>query len=342
MASASAGLALFFVDHFLILLVFAFLGSLSTGGGGGGESPAQPLEVASLPDMRRTTSGPDLFAIYNIVARAGAVLGALAAGLPALYQGAFNLTTLDSYRFMFILFAALQIAGALLYSLLSTGIEGASTERRWSNPFKLPSRRRIFTLTGLFSVDTFTTSMVTQSLIAYWFSTKFGLELGSLALVFFVSQVLTATSLWLAAKIANRIGLLNTMVFTHIPSSLFLLAAAFAPTAWLAVLFWQLRAFLVQMDNPTRDSYTMAIVGPEERVGMASIHMVGRSAFGAAGPSATGALWGLLSASAPLVGSAVLKISYDIALYAMFRTVRPPEEIRRIETRAAKKQPPQA
>ena len=129
--------------------------------------------------------------------------------------------------------------------------------------------------------------MVTQSLIAYWFSTKLGLQLGSLALVFFVSQVLTATSLWLAAKIANRIGLLNTMVFTHIPSSLFLLAAAFAPTAWLAVLLWQLRAFLVQMDNPTRDSYTMAIVGPEERVGMASIHMVGRSAFGAAGPSAT-------------------------------------------------------
>jgi MFS family permease len=269
-------------------------------------------------------------------------LGALAAGLPALYQGAFNLTTLDSYRFMFILFAALQISGALLYSLLSTGIEGASTERRWSNPFKLPSRRRIFTLTGLFSVDTFTTSMVTQSLMAYWFSTKFGLELGSLALVFFVSQVLTATSLWLAAKIANRIGLLNTMVFTHIPSSLFLLAAAFAPTAWLAVLFWQLRAFLVQMDNPTRDSYTMAIVGPEERVGMASIHIVGRSAFGAAGPSATAALWGLLSASAPLVGSAALKISYDIVLYAMFRNVRPPEEILRIKARAAKKQPPQS
>ena len=342
MTSASAGLALFFVDHFLILLVFGFLGSLSTGGGGGGESPVQPLEVASLPDTAPDDKRTDLFAIYNIVARTGAALGALAAGLPAIYQGAFNLTTLDSYRFMFILFAALQISGALLYSLLSTGIEGASTERRWSNPFKLPSRRRIFTLIGLFSVDTFTTSMVTQSLMAYWFSAKFGLELGSLALLFFVSQVLTAISLWLAAKIANRIGLLNTMVFTHIPSSLFLLAAALAPTAWLAVLFWQLRAFLAQMDNPTRDSYTMAIVGPEERVGMASIHMVGRSAFGAAGPSATAALWGLLSASAPLVGSAVLKISYDLALYAMFRNVRPPEEIRRIEARSAKQQPPQA
>jgi MFS family permease len=147
-------------------------------------------------------------------------------------------------------------------------------------------------------------------------------------------------SLWLAAKIANRIGLLNTMVFTHIPSSLFLLAAAFAPTAWLAVLFWQFRAFLAQMDNPTRDSYTMAVVGPEERVGMASVHMVGRSALGAAGPSATTVLWGMLSASAPLVGSAVLKIGYDLALYAMFRNVRPPEEVRRAQERAARRQSP--
>ena len=341
MTSALAGLGLFFVDHYLILLVFAFLGSLSTGGGGGGESPAQPLEVASLPDTAPDEKRTDLFAIYNIVARTGGALGALAAGLPALYQVAFELTTLDAYRFMFVAFAVLQIIGALLYSLLSTEIEGKSTERTWINPFKLPSRRRIFTLTGLFSVDTFTTSMVTQSLIAYWFSTKFGLQLGSLALVFFVSQVLTATSLWLAAKIANRIGLLNTMVFTHIPSSFFLLAAAFAPTAWLAVLFWQFRAFLAQMDNPTRDSYTMAIVGPEERVAMASIHMVGRSALGAAGPSATTALWSLLSASAPLVGSALLKIGFDLSLYAMFRNVRPPEEVRRIQERAIQQQPPE-
>ena len=338
MTSASAGLALFFVDQFLILLAVAFLGSLSTGGGGGGESPAQPLEVASLPDTAPDEKRTDLFAIYNIAARTGAALGALAAGLPALYQVAFQLTTLEAYRFMFVAFAALQITGALLYSLLSSGIEGPSTEREWSNPFKLPSRRRIFTLTGLFSVDTFTTSMVTQSLIAYWFFTKFGLELGSLALIFFVSHLLTATSLWLAAKIANRIGLLNTMVFTHIPSSLFLLAATFAPTAWLAVLFWQLRAFLAQMDNPTRDSYTMAVVGPEERVAMASIHMVGRSAAGSIGPSVTAAMWNLLSASAPLVGSAVLKIGYDLSLYAMFRNVRPPEEVRRLEARARRRE----
>ena len=105
---------------------------------------------------------------------------------------------------MFVTFAIMQIMGAMLYALLTPQIEGAAIERRWSNPLKLPSRRRIFTLTGLFSVDTFTTSMVTQSLIAYWFATKFGLELGSLALVFFVSQVLTATSILLATAIPKK------------------------------------------------------------------------------------------------------------------------------------------
>jgi len=324
--SAAAGLALFIVDDFFGLLVLAFVGSLATGGGGGGESPAQPLEVAILPDTASEGRRTDLFAVYTIVARSGTALGALAALLPAVYQEAFGLSTLLSYKLMFVGFAAFQLIAALLYSLLSPAVEGTATQRQWSNPLQLPSRRRIFTLAGLFSVDTFTTSMVHQSLIAYWFSTKFGLQLESLAVVFFLSHILTVTSLWLAAKLANRIGLLNTMVFTHIPSSIFFMVAVFAPTAWVAILFWQLKAFMSQMDVPTRDSYTMAVVGPEERVAMASINMVSRSATGAFGPSVTTALWNAFTASAPLVASAVLKIGYDLSLYAMFRDVRPPEE----------------
>ena len=132
--SALGGLGLFFVDHYLTLLVIAFLGSLSTGGGGVGESPAQPLEVASLPDTAPDDKRTDLFTIYNIIARTSGALGALAAGLPAVYQGAFGLTTLEAYGFMFVAFAALQIIGALLYSLLSAAVEGESPERRWSNP----------------------------------------------------------------------------------------------------------------------------------------------------------------------------------------------------------------
>ena len=330
--AAAAGLAMYFVDTFIPLMVVAFLGSLSTGGGGG-ESPAQPLEVAILPDTGPPERRTDIFAVYSIVARTGTFLGALAAGVPVLLQDALGLSLLSSYQAMFLGFALCQLAGAALYLFVSSGVEGAAIRQQWQNPLKLPSRRRIFTLISLYSVDTFTTSMVMQSLVAYWFYTKFGLTVESLALVFSLSHLLTASSLWISAKIANRIGLLNTMVFTHIPSSFFLLAAAFAPTATLAIVFWQCRAFLSQMDVPTRDSYNMSVINSEERVAMASINMVTRSAAGAMGPSVTTAIWNITAAWTPLVGSALLKISYDLSLYFMFRNVRPPEEEERRRNR---------
>ena len=331
--AAASGLAMYFAETFIPLMVIAFLGSLSTGGGGGGESPAQPLEVAILPDTASPERRTDIFAIYSIVARTGTFLGALAAGLPVLFQETLGISVLSSFKVMFLGFAVCQLAGAALYASISQGVEAATTRQQWQNPLKLPSRRRIFTLTGLFSVDTFTTSMVMQSLMAYWFYTKFGLTLESLAFVFSLSHLLTASSLWIAAKISNRIGLLNTMVFTHIPSSFFLLAAAFAPSATLAIVFWQCRAFLSQMDVPTKDSYTMAVINPEERVAMASIHMVSRSAAGAIGPTVTTAIWNITAAWTPLVGSALLKIGYDLSLYFMFRNVRPPEEEERLRNR---------
>ena len=330
--AAVAGLAMYFTEAFIPLLVIAFLGSLSTGGGGG-ESPAQPLEVAILPDTGPPERRTDIFAVYSIVARTGTFLGALAAGLPVLLQDGLGLTVLSSYKSMFLGFALCQLAGAALYGFVSSAVEGAAARQQWQNPLKLPSRRRIFTLISLYSVDTLTTSMVMQSLVAYWFYTKFGLTVESLALVFSLSHLLTASSLWISAKIANRIGLLNTMVFTHIPSSFFLLAAAFAPTATLAIVFWQCRAFLSQMDVPTRDSYNMAVVNAEERVAMASINMVTRSAAGAMGPSVTTAIWNITAAWTPLVGSALLKIGYDLSLYFMFRNVRPPEEEERLRNR---------
>ena len=165
LASAS-GIAMFFTEAFIPLMVIAFLGSLSTGGGGGGESPAQPLEVAILPDTAPPERRTDIFAIYSIVARTGTFLGALAAGIPVLLQDSLGLSTVPSFKVMFLGFALCQLGGAVLYALISPGVEASSTQQQWQNPFKLPSRRRIFTLTGLFSVDTFTTSMVMQSLMA--------------------------------------------------------------------------------------------------------------------------------------------------------------------------------
>ncbi|MFC1897366.1 MFS transporter [Chloroflexota bacterium] len=324
--SAAAGLALVFIADFLPLLSFAFLGSISGRGGIGGAN--QPLEQASLADTVPYEKRTDLFAVYRIVNVGGTALGALAAGLPTIYQDAFGLSEISAYKVMFVGFAFFLLVGVLLYSSLSSAVEVGDNKQHWVNPLRLPSRRLIFTLTGLFSLDSFAGSLFMESLAAYWFYTRFGIALESLAIVFFFSHVLAAISLWFAAKLSNRIGLINTMVFTHIPSSLFLIGAAFAPAAWIAIIFWQLRAFLSSMDQPTRDSYTMSVVHSNERVAMAGINAVGRNISGTVAPSIATALWQVFSATVPLVSSAVLKITYDLSLYFMFRNVKPPQEAR--------------
>ena len=332
--TGAAGLAVALTDNFPLLLLFAFVGNLA--GSSGRSGPIPPLEQATLPDTVPGDRRTDVFAAYGIVGTIAAALGALAAGFPSLYAGFFVLSETAAMTFMFVAFAAVMLAAAFVYSRLSSAVERTAARDKWMNPMKLESRRRIFTLTALFSVDRLGGSMIVESLVAYWFFTRFGFELGAVAGIFFVSQVLTATSLWVATKIAGRIGLLNTMVFTHIPSSVFLIAAAFSPAGWLAVLFWQLRSFLGQMDVPTRDSYTMAVVKPKERVAMASIHILGGSVAGTVGPSISTALWHAVSAAAPFVACSVLKIGYDLSLYFTFRHVQPPEEVQRNERQASR------
>jgi MFS family permease len=255
-------------------------------------------------------------------------------GLPPLIQSSFSISDISSFKVMYVGFSVVLLAAAFLYGLLSPAIDVSRTRQGWSNPLKLPSRRLIFTLTGLFALDSFAGSLFMQSLASYWFYTKFGMSLRDLALVFSVSNVLAAISLWLAAKMGNWIGLINTMVFTHIPSSLFLVGAVFSPTAGLAVIFWQLRAFFSMMDQPTRDSYTMSMVQPNERVAMAGINSVGRSVAGTVAPLAATALWQAISATVPIIGCAILKVSYDVSLYVMFRNTKAPQEKEKSSSKA--------
>jgi sugar phosphate permease len=222
------------------------------------------------------------------------------------------------------------LIAALLYSQLSPEVEVAADEACWVNPLRLPSRKRIVTLAGLFTIDSFGTGLMEQSLASYWFFTRFGISAQQLGLLFFASHVLTAISLWVTARLASRIGLVNTMVFTHIPSSLLLIAIPFLPEAWLAVLFWLVRAFFVQMDAPTSQSYTMAVVAPEERSAMAAATSISRSAGIAAGPTAATALWGAASATAPFVVAGVVKIIYDLTHWFLFRQLKPPEEVSKL------------
>jgi len=177
-------------------------------------------------------------------------------------------------------------------------------------------------------VDHFAGGLVAQSLVSLWFFTKFGIKLESIALIFFGSNLIAAVSLWVAAKLANRIGLINTMVFTHIPPSVMSIAIPFLPTAGMAASFWLVRSFFGQMDVPTRQSCTMAVVGPNERTAMAGVNSATRSVTGTVSPSVATALWNIGTTSIPFVSRGVLKISYDLALWFMFRKVKPPEEAR--------------
>jgi Major Facilitator Superfamily len=322
--SAITGVALLTSQNLQPLAAAAFLGSFSAMTGAAGAMG--PLEQASLPATAAAERRTDLFALYGIVGTAAVSLGALAAGLPAAFQRVFSLGQVTAFQVVFGGYLVLSLIAALFYSQLSPNVEVATGEARWINPLRLPSRQRILTLAGLFAVDSFGTGLLGQSLASYWFFTRFSIPAQELGLIFFASHLLTAISLWVAARLAGRIGLVNTMVFTHIPSSLLLIAIPFLPDAWLAVLFWLVRAFFVQMDAPTNQSYTMAVVGPEERSAMAAATSVSRSAGIAAGPAAATALWGAASASAPFVVGGGVKIIYDLTLWFLFQQVKPLEE----------------
>jgi MFS family permease len=330
--TSAAALGMVFVNSFLPLIVIAFFGNV----GAGGILPVAPLEQASLTDTAPVHKRTDLFAIYRIFGLAGTTLGALSLGLPPLLQSGFSLSEINSFKVMYVGFSIILLLAASLYALLSPAIEVSRTQQRWSNPFKIPSRKLIFTLTGLFALDSFAGSLFMQSLAAYWFYTKFGLSLQDLALVFFLSNLLAAVSLWLAAKMGNWIGLINTMVFTHIPASLFLLGVLFAPSAGPAIVFWQLRAFLLQMDQPARDSYTMSLVQPQERVAMVGLNTVGRNVTSTVAPLVATTLWQAISAAVPIIGCVVLKISYDISLFFMFRKVKAPQELKEVNVTSQK------
>ena len=249
------GVAFATTESFLILVAVAFVGSFSAlaGSGGGMGTIEQAILAISAPTDKRT----DVFALNSMIGMLAASLGALAAGLPTMLQREVGTSALQSLRVMFLGYACFGLVIAVIYSRLSSRIEVASGQARWTNPLTLPSRRRIFTLASLFAIDSFGTGLVAESLTSYWFFTRFGLEPAQLGVVFFSSHVLTAVSLWVAARLARRIGLLeHDGVHPHsVESSPG--GDVSAPAAWMAILFWFLRAFLRSVDVPTSQSVPM-------------------------------------------------------------------------------------
>lgn len=317
-------------QEFVLLLIAATIGVISPSGNEVG--PFLSVEQAALsqivPDRERT----HVFGWYNLVGSFATAAGALCGGLLAQVLQNSGITPANSYRAIVIGYGVLGLLMLLIFTRLSPRVEAHPSPLT-----PLPqargtlglhqSRRVVFKLSALFSLDAFAGGFVVSSFVAYWFNVRFGAEPGALGAIFFAANILAGVSALLAARLAKRYGLINTMVFTHIPSNILLILVPLMPTLPLAVLMLLLRFSISQMDVPTRQSYTMAVVDPGERSAAAGVTGVARTTGAAISPSITGALLSypaLLNMPFYLAGS--LKIVYDVLLYRNFKATKPPEE----------------
>ena len=299
------------------LLVVAFFGPLNPSGGD--VSVFLPLEHTVLAASAEAEVRTGLFARYSFLGSIFAALGALAAAVPDWLESRAGWPLIDALRAMFVAYA---IIGATVWALYLR-IPGPPVEANDARSSLGPSRGIVLKLAALFSVDSFAGGLVINALLALWLFERFGLSLTAAGAFFFWTGSLSAVSQLAAPALARRIGLVNTMVFTHIPSSLCLIAAAFAPSMESALGLLLARSLLSQMDVPARSAFVMSVVTPVERPAAASFTAVPRSLASTLGPSLAGALFAAGLMSAPLVACGLLKIAYDLALFAEFRKVKP-------------------
>jgi MFS family permease len=320
---AGTGVAFGLSEEFWLLAMVALTGTLSTDVVESG--PFTSLEQAMLPAGLRSRARTAIFGRYNAVATLAGSLGALAAGGPSLLRQAWSSAPGD--RAFFLLFVPVGVAGALIARTLSERVETPplppGTPRRVG--VLGPSRPAVVRLAALFAVDSFGGGFVVQAFIAYWFSVKFGTSVEVLGMVFFAVGILQSLSFLAATRLASRFGLLNTMVFSHLPSNLFLMAVPLAPTFPLALALLLARFALSQMDVPTRQAYLVALVTPEERTAAVATTNVARYLARPVGPLLAGATQRVALGLPFLIGGGV-KVVYDLVLYAWFRRVPLPVE----------------
>ncbi len=319
---ALTGLAFPSFEHIAFIAFVAFVGTINPSTGDIGV--LVPLEHAMLArgvsDQDRTRA----FARYSLIGALSMAAGTLAAAFPDFLTHA-GIDRLDAFKLMFYAYAALGLLCTLLYRRLP---HARMVEATRHAPLG-PSRGVVYKLAALFSLDAFAGGFVVQSLMALWLFERFNLSVSAASLFFFWSGTLSAFSYPVAARLASRFGLVNTMVFTHIPSSIFLILAAFSSNLYLTLGLLLLRSALSQMDVPTRTSYVMAVVTPAERATAASVTAVPRSLASAVSPTIAGVLLTTAFSGLPLVVCGVLQIVYDLGLLSAFRHIKPPEEASR-------------
>lgn len=319
---ALAGAVFALTDSLLLLSVAAVLGTISPSGKEVG--PFLSVEQAALPQTTSDRQRTAIFAAYNLVGSLAGALGALAVALPPFL----SIAPLAGYRLLIWGYVAAAFLMLVLFARLSPALEAAKRVSASPQPRYGVHRSRaaVTKLSVLFAIDAFAGGFVVQSLVAYWFYLRYGVDSKTLGAIFFGTNFLSALSFLFAAPLARRIGLLNTMVFTHLPSNVLLLMVPFMPSLELAVGVFLARHLLSQLDVPTRQSYTMAIIDPDERSAAAGFMSVARTGAAAVAPAFTGWLLAAPALGLPFLLAGGLKIVYDLWIFGLFRNVRPPEE----------------
>jgi MFS family permease len=332
---AAAGLAFASTSNLFLLILAGTIGVISPSGNEVG--PFLSIEQAALshvvPDRART----DVFAWYTLAGSLATATGAISGGSLARALQQTAMRPVGSYRAVVILYAALGVLLALLFTRLSPAAEVTTPGEQPPSPATLKqflgigrSRHVVLKLSSLFALDAFAGGFVVQSFAAYWFYLRFGVDPGTLGVIFFWANIFAGISALLASRLASRFGLINTMVATHLPSNILLILVPLMPNLSLAVLVLLVRFSISQMDVPTRQSYTMAVVGPEERSAAAGITGVARTTGAAVSPLFVGFMFARPSLiDVPFFVAGTLKIVYDLLLYRQFVSIRPPEEARR-------------
>jgi MFS family permease len=332
-----SGLVFFVTSNYIALIISAFIGTINVTGTeiGAFLSIEQAMLPQTIDDPKKRNT---VYALYNMAGTFAMSAGVLLSGLPQVFAQQYSLNQIESIKPLFVLYSIIALGVLGIYFLISNRVELSRSNNNSNNnaiitsaPFKQTlspkSKEIVGKLSGLFAIDSFAGGFVIQSIVSFWFFTKFGVELTTLSHIFSIAGVLTAFSFLVAARLADKIGLINTMVFTHIPSNILIILVAFAPTLPLAIALYFARMALSQMDVPTRQSYIVAVVEENERTAAAGITNISRNIAQSVSPSLAGYILQSLSIlSAPFVLGGVLKIAYDIALYFNFKHIKPSDE----------------
>jgi MFS family permease len=329
---AAAGLAFACTSNFLLLILAGTIGVISPSGNEVG--PFLSIEQAALSHVVPGRTRTEVFAWYTLAGSLATAIGALCGGTLTHALQKTVMRPVVSYRVVVILYAALGVMLAFVFTRLSSAAEVSAPGEESAFPGTLKSflgigrsRHVVTKLATLFALDSFAGGFVVQSFAAYWFYLRFGVDPGTLGVIFFWANIFAGISALLASRLASRFGLINTMVVTHLPSNILLILVPLMPNLSLAVLVLLVRFSISQMDVPTRQSYTMAVVSAEERSAAAGITGVARTTGAAISPLFVGFMFARPSLiNAPFFIAGTLKIIYDLLLYKAFVGLRPPEE----------------